>query len=174
MSHKKIVEAPELMKLENNLNSITELCTLSGLASVSADLITCLVGEKIGTGCYRSVYEYNLDSKYVIKIEPLNTNCNITEYLLWNEIRGLTGELAWVKDWFAPVKWMSPNGRVLVMERTKQDYKKKKPTEIPKFMWDVKEDNFGWLGKKYVCHDYGQFYNFIHYSKAMQKVGNRW
>jgi hypothetical protein len=170
----KIVHAPELMKLENNLNSTEEICTLTHLASVSSDLITCLVGEKIGSGCYRTVYEYNLDKKYVIKIEPLNTNCNVTEYMLWNEIRGLTGNLAWVKDWFAPVKWISPNGRVLVMQRTKVDYKKEKPKKIPKFMWDVKEDNFGWIGNKFVCHDYGQFYNFISYSKGMQDVGKKW
>ena len=118
--------------------------------------------------------EGNLDEKYVIKIEPRNTNCNQVEYTLWEEIKGLTGDLAWVKDWFAPVKWISPNGRILLMQKTKEDFNKEYPEKIPKFMWDVKPDNFGWIGKNLVCHDYGQFYSFIEYSKKMKKVDWSW
>ena len=164
----------ERMKLENHFTNIEEICNLLHLMPVATDLAASLCGEKLGAGAFRSVHNYNLDPKYVIKIEPLNTQCNVTEYMLWNEIQHLTGPLAWVKDWFAPVKWISPNGRLLVMEKTKVIPSRKKPTRIPKFMWDVKEENFGWIGKNYVCHDYGQFYNFIHYSKTMVDVGDRW
>lgn len=153
------------MKLENHFTNIEDLCNILHLMPVATDMVSSLCGEKLGSGVYRSVHNFNIDPKCVIKIEPLNTQCNVTEYLLWNEIQHLCGDLAWVKDWFAPVKWISPNGRLLVMEKTFDKPKKKKPEFVPKFMWDVKPDNFGWIGNKYVCHDYGQFYNFISYGR---------
>ncbi len=83
-------------------------------------MLTSICGKKIGFGVFRCVYDYNLDDRYVVKIEPLNTNCNVVEYMLWNEIKGLINGLAWVKDWFAPVKWISPNGKILIMRKTKE------------------------------------------------------
>lgn len=156
------------MKLTTELKSSNEIISILENFPVAIDLVTTFIGKKIGYGCYRDVYQYNLNDKYVIKLERENTDCNTVEYLLWNEIRGLCGNLAWVKDWFAPVNWISPNGKILVMEKTIERPNKKKPSKIPKFLWDVKEDNFGWIGNKYVCHDYGQFYNFIKYDKKMQ------
>ena len=55
------------------------------------------------------------------------------------------------------------------MQKTKET-KKEKPDKVPEFLWDVNEWNFGWIGDNYVCHDYGQFYGFIEYSKKMKKV----
>ncbi len=159
------------MQLEANIESIEQICTYVSMPAVISDMVTSLIGEKLGAGVYRSTHVYNLDrEKYVIKIEPLNTQCNVSEYLLWQEIKGLCGELAWVKDWFAPVKWISPCGRLLVMERTKPTSSKKKPEKVPKFLWDVKSDNFGWLRGKYVCHDYGSIYSFIQYKKGFTNV----
>jgi hypothetical protein len=163
----------ETNRLENNLNSIEDVCTISHLQDVNTDLILSLCGKKIGGGCYRSVYDYNLDDKYVIKIEPNNTECNMVESMLWDEIRGLKGDLAWVKDWFAPVLWMSPNSKILVMEKTSEFPKNKKlerPREVPAFFTDLKKDNFGWIGNRFVCHDYGFIYKFIKYEKKMQKI----
>lgn len=157
------------MKLEDRLSSIKEVHNILDVAPLAMDLVTSICGEDLGKGAFRAVYEYNLDPRYVVKIEPQNTNCNMVEYLIWEEVKGLTGKLAWVKDWFAPVKWISPNGRVLVMQKTKER-KKAKPESVPAFLWDVKDDNFGWIGDKYVCHDYGQFYNFINYPSKMKKV----
>lgn len=158
------------MRINDNLNNIKELNDILSLAPVANDIVTSLIGEEIGSGVYRTTYVYNLDHSYVIKAEPLNTQCNVVEYLLWQEIKELSGSLEWVKDWFAPVKWISPNGRLLVMKRTKQIKSRKKPDKVPKFLWDVKEDNFGWIDGKYVCHDYGQFYNFINYPKGMKSI----
>ena len=162
------------MRLEDNLSDLQRVTDLLNIAPISLDFVTSMCGKHLGSGTYRSVFEYNLDEKYVIKIEPRNTNCNQVEYTLWEEIKGLTGDLAWVKDWFAPVKWISPNGRILLMQKTKEDFNKEYPEKIPKFMWDVKPDNFGWIGKNLVCHDYGQFYSFIEYSKKMKKVDWSW
>jgi len=165
------------MRIQNNLNSIDEVHTLSKLQDVNTDLITTLLGEKLGSGTYRSVYKHNWDDNWVIKIEPNNTNCNETEYILWDEVQGLIGDLAWVKDWFAPIHWISPNGKILCMQRTYPYPKNKKlqrPDKIPSFFTDVKWGNFGWIGNKFVCHDYGFIYKFIKYENKMQKVKNTW
>jgi hypothetical protein len=139
--------------------------------SVSNDLLTSVLGEFIGEGYSRKVFEYALDNKYVVKVEMEDAPiCNITECLIYSEVTELCGNLEWVKDWFAPVKWMSANGRLLLMQRTYEKPNKKKPEKVPKFLWDIKQRNFGWIGGKYMCHDYGQFYNMISYPKRMQKV----
>jgi len=159
-----------IKKLENKLNSVKEVATLTQLQDVNTDLILTLCGNKIGAGSYRTVYEYNLDSKYVIKIEPNATDANITEYILWDEIQGLQKELAWVKDWFAPVLWISPNNKILVMQKTEEKPQKQRPREVPAFFTDLKYDNWGWIGNKFVCHDYGFIYRFIKYEKKFQKI----
>lgn len=159
------------MKLEDNLNSLERVSALAGMSSVNYDLITSICGEFIGSGAFRSVFEYNLDPKYVVKIEPLNSSCNITEYQIYQEVHHLKGDLAWVKDWFVPVKWISPNGRILVMRKTTFFGKgKERPLKIPSFLWDVKLNNFGWLKGKFMCHDYGQFHAMTGYPKKFKKA----
>lgn len=157
------------MKLDNNLNSIHGLCDIYSLHSVNEDIITSLLGQKLGSGTYRSVYNCNINENDVIKVEPLNTQCNVSEYLLWEEIKGLHSDLAWVKDWFAPVRWISPNGRILCMAKTVKS-KKPMPSEVPCFLSDVKKDNFGWYKGRWVCHDYGFIYGFIKYQKKFKKI----
>jgi hypothetical protein len=157
--------------LENNLNSLTEITSLLESPEISMDFITSICGTLRGQGCYRKVFDYNLDDRFVVKVELKNTNCNTIEHMMWEEIEGLTGELEWVREWFAPVIWISPGGRLLVMEKTKDYHKTRKPPEkIPSFLWDTHSANFGWIKNRFVCHDYGQFYNFISYNKVFKKV----
>jgi|SRR6478736_9648002 len=163
----------KLVRLENKLNSIQEVSSLSLLQDINTDLILSLCGKKIGSGAYRTVYDYNLNDKYVIKLEPNATDCNISEYILWDEIQGLKGDLEWVKSWFAKVIWMSPNGKILVMEKTSENPKKERPREVPAFFTDLKYDNWGWIGNRFVCHDYGFLYKFIKYEKKMQKISKQ-
>ncbi len=174
----KLESYTPLKRLENRLNNFEEVCDITHNQDVNTDLILSLCGKKIGFGCYRTVYEYNLNDKYVIKIESENTSHNVSEYILWDEIQGLKGDLAWVRDWFAPILWMSPNGKILVMEKTSEDPKNKKlerPREVPTFFSDLKYDNWGWIGNKFVCHDYQFIHKFIKYEKKMQKVNkNVW
>lgn len=159
--------------IEDELLDAERANAMLKIPAVGYDFVTSLCGEHLGSGAFRSVFNYVLDDKYVIKVEPKNTNCNTIEYMMYNEIQHLSGDLEWVKKWFAPVKWISPNGRLLVMQKTKphnNKTKKKRPCKIPKFLWDVKEENFGWIGNNYACHDYGQLYNLIDYSKKMVKI----
>jgi hypothetical protein len=37
-------------------------------------------------------------------------------------------------------------------------------------MSDVKSRNFGWIGDRYVCHDYGFIQGFMEYSKRFKKA----
>lgn len=171
-----MVTSPEVnskypIRLENNLNDIKELSVLSRMESVNSDLIRMFIGEKLGAGSYRSVYSYNPEPhKYVIKVEPNATGCNANEFLIWQEVSGLCGSLRWVKDWFAPVLWMSPDARILIMERTENNGLYERPEKVPNFMSDIKNDNFGWIGDKFVCHDYGFINRFIKYEKKFRKA----
>ncbi|MFH6944618.1 hypothetical protein [Flavobacterium sp. FlaQc-50] len=163
------------MRLSNKLNNLQETTNFLSWQDLSADLVLCLCGERLGEGASRTTFVYNLDPKYVIKVEPGNDGHNMVEYLLWDEVKGLTGPLAWVKDWFAPVKWISPNGRLLVMERTYDKPEKVRPRYVPDFFTDLKRDNFGWIGNKFVCHDYAFIYRFIKYGKKMRKISkDKW
>lgn len=160
-----------MIRLENRLNSIEEICTISHNQDVNTDLILMLCGRRLGEGTYRTVYEYNLQpEKYVVKTENNSTNSNIAEYIIWDEVQGLTNELAWVKEWFAPIKYCSPNGKIIIMERTRECPDKKRPDKVPEFFMDVKYNNFGWIGNKFVCHDYGFIFRFLKYEKKFQKA----
>ena len=164
----------EMVRLSNDLNSTQEICSISNNQDVISDLISMICGKKIGSGSFRDVYGFNIDpNRWVVKIEPKNTDCNITEFLLWDEIQGLKGNLAWVKEWFAPIQWCSPNGKVIIMERTSKYPKTKtlqRPKKVPDFFMDIKSDNFGWIGDKFVCHDYGFINRFIKYEKKFRPV----
>lgn len=153
--------------LDNNLNDIQELALIAKTQDVNTDLILMICGKKLGQGYSRVCYEYNLDDNFVVKIEPQNTTSNISERLLWDEVQGLKGSKAWVKEWFAPIIYCTPNNKILIMRKTKQDFNKTRPNKVPSFFQDVKEDNFGWIGNKFVCHDYGSIYGFINYEKKI-------
>ena len=67
-----------MIRLTNRLNNVDEVSTLSQLQDVNTDLILTLCGEKLGSGSYRSVYEFNMNpNKMVVKVEPKSTDCNI-------------------------------------------------------------------------------------------------
>lgn len=153
---------------------------------VGVDAMMCLMGHKISDGHFRDVYEHATDPTKVIKVEfgharkdvhdsvMQNSFCNVQEFLLWREIEGLKGKLSWVKDWFAPIHWISPGGHILCMEKTLEKEELRRPEKIPEFLWDVKQENFGWIGDKFVCHDYANVSALIEYKKGMQRVKDVW
>lgn len=156
--------------IENKLNDNKDLYDILSNQGVSSDLVQTVFGTYIGAGASRMVYDCQLYPNTVIKVEYGNSFDNVKEYALWEEINYLCGDLAWVKDWFAPIKWISPNGKLLVMDKTFQNAKKEMPERIPDWLWDVKVDNFGWIGNKFVCHDYAySFHALIQYKKKFKK-----
>ncbi len=167
-----LLKSSELV-IEDNLYDMEETRKILASPVLSYDFIVSFVGKKIGSGCYRSVYDYNLGKKneFVLKLEPGFSGCNPNEAQIWNEISYFTKNLEWVKDWFAPVEWISANGKVLCMQKTIPYHKKlKHPDKIPSFLSDVKIDNFGWIGNRFVCHDYGQIWNLTSYPKKFKKA----
>lgn len=160
------------LSIDDELFSAEESQKILSNPAVAYDLVAIMMGKKLGSGCYRAVYECNAypTSKYVIKIEPGSSSCNVVEAAVWNEVKWFTGEMEWVKKWFAPVEWISPNGKILCMHKTIQKPNKKKPDKVPTFLSDIKEENFGWIGNNYVCHDYGQLWNLTKYNKGFKKA----
>lgn len=115
------------------------------------DLIGFICGDHIASGTFRDVFEYNLDPKLVVKIQrDKDSFNNIIEFEIWNEVRFTPFE-----KFFAGCRWISIGGRVMLQEKTKPITKTRRPPElIPTCFADIKEDNFGFIGNRFVAHDY--------------------
>lgn len=122
---------------------------MSDNTSVHRDAFNLLCDERIGQGMSRQVFSSLLLPDCVIKIEDSSANFqNIIEWETWKAVKGTDFEAL-----FAPCRWISPNGIVLVMEKTipTNDL----PARMPAFLADFKRGNFGLLRGQFVCHDYG-------------------
>lgn len=119
------------------------------------DAFELLCGNKIGTGCYRDVYECRLDRSLVVKVEireTWRTFTNVLEFKFWDYNRDYKG----VSQWLAPCELLSPDGRVLLQKRVDilKETDPNIPERIPAFLTDRKYSNFGWYEGRLVCCDY--------------------
>jgi len=116
-----------------------------------SDFTDLFVGAHIGQGTSRSVYEYRLNPKWIIKIDRSGQFCNVSEWDIWHNYKHIP-EYA---KFLAPCIHLSSCGRVMIQERTKPVKNiKDLPKEIPNFFSDFKIQNWGMIGKRFVCHDY--------------------
>lgn len=115
---------------------------------VSLEFFNFFLGERLGSGCFRHVFSYKPDPKWVIKIDVGNTNANICEFNYWNDLSETD-----FSQWLAPCGNMSPCGRILMQRKCKP--LKSFPEMIPKCFTDVKFDNWGLFKGRPVCFDYG-------------------
>lgn len=119
------------------------------------EFIDLCLGNLIDNGSTRYVYECRLNKDYVIKVEnstELVVKQNIVEWGFWNININNTD----VTRWLAPLVDISPCGTFLIQRRCKalpDDYIL--PEYVPKFLTDVKRDNFGLFDGTLVCMDYG-------------------
>lgn len=119
---------------------------------VGIEFANFFLGNYLGHGVSRHVFEYAPDpKKWVIKIDCSSFNANALEYDVWGRVEHMPR----VRQWLAPIKKMSRCGRVLMMARAdmnrpREDY----PKRIPGFLFDVKYENYGFIGKQLVCIDY--------------------
>lgn len=122
-----------------------------------SDLTDLFIGASIGTGCSRSVFDFNLNPNWVVKIDRSGQFDNVSEWDIWNNLKA-NKEYA---KFLAPCHYLSSCGRVLIQERTYPIVKDKLPTEIPDFLSDFKIQNWGMIGDRAVCHDYANhsFFN---------------
>ena len=118
---------------------------------VSRDFRDLFSGKQIGFGQFREVFVSKQDPDAVLKFELNDYSFhNIMEHFVWQEVQGTPHA-----KWFAPVLDISANGAVLIQRRTKRIEEDDLPAKMPCFFTDLKMSNFGRLGKRVVCHDYG-------------------
>jgi hypothetical protein len=115
-----------------------------------------LLGKELGFGLSRKVFECNLCSEYVVKVEYTSQRYfqNVLEMLTWREVE--TTKLA---KYFAECIAISDGGQLLIQEKTRPVLKRELPKKLPEFFGDIKQDNWGVVSRSgrelVVCHDYG-------------------
>ena len=118
--------------------------------AVQRDFNNMMLGERLGSGIGREVFVDRLNPRRVIKLEE-NGFQNVTEHLVWAALC----DTPWA-SWFARCYWISPNGRILIQQRT---YLPKKPPPLPElvpnFVVDAWERNMGVINGRWVFCDYG-------------------
>ncbi len=117
----------------------------------SKDFWKLIAGAMLGSGVYRRTFECSLDPTLVIKVEQ-NEGCfaNVREWQHWQDWQHCLS----VADWLAPCVNISPNGKFLLQRKTTPLKMDKLPAKLPAFLTDRKTANYGYLGKRLVCHDY--------------------
>lgn len=118
---------------------------------ITVDSLDILCGKYIGSGSNRDVFECNLNKNLVVKIEKPDSDSheNIIEWKIWNLVAYTDYD-----KWFARCAWLSRNGKILLMEKTRPKPNKERPEMIPDFFSDIKDSNWGWIGNQFTCHDY--------------------
>lgn len=115
------------------------------------DLARFCLGDYIGGGEYRLVFDFDPVSGSVIKFcNADDCQSNWTEYSIWQSVKDTKNA-----KWFCPVIDISPCGRFLIMEKAraiKED--ENLPKKLPNFFTDIKRSNFGFIGDRLVCTDY--------------------
>lgn len=114
-----------------------------------------MIGEEIGSGMSRKVFIHPHDSTKVIKVENSTVHFqNVREWEFWSQNK-FNDKIA---KWLAPCYYISDSGTFLIMERTTPLRKNETPEMLPSFLTDLKRANFGMIGKRVVCHDYGTLF----------------
>ena len=110
-------------------------------------------------GTSRRVYfpEVKPLHKYVVKIATngQGIDSNLYEYDIW--INAKTDNWP-VQRWLAPVVGSSDNAAVIIQAKIdpiRVEDIPKLPRRIPKWMTDLKPENWGWYKGRIVCCDYG-------------------
>ena len=124
---------------------------MSDNGSMHREAFSLLCDELIYTGMSRAVWTSKVVPNCVVKVEERSGMFqNIVEWETWQRVKDTPAS-----RWFAECKWISPNGSVLIMERTRPASDREYLPMMPAFLCDFKRRNYGMIGKHLVCHDYG-------------------
>lgn len=123
--------------------------------NILRDCAGMAIGKKLGNGVGRQVFVYELNPRYVMKIEQAGFQ-NVIEWEIWRATHDTK-----FSRWFAPARHISGLGSILLMERTLPAPRSAFPKKMPEFLGDLKYSNFGLLNGKLVCHDYGKLSNML-------------
>lgn len=116
----------------------------------SEDLLNLFCGDKLGEGCYRTVFAHQFDAKQVIKKDNMRNFSNVNEFQMWQEL-----EETPLAKWLAPCYGLSGYGVWLLQARTEPLQLAQLPAEVPAIFSDLKLSNWGMFEGRPVCHDYG-------------------
>lgn len=123
---------------------------------IIADFLAMYLGEKLGSGIAREVYDYKPGSiqghDCVVKVE-VDQKCdfqNVAEYTLWEQAS------PHLRKFLAPVFNISPGGRILIMAKCEPCPKHLIPAKFPSVLRDLHEENIGLFDGKPVAMDYGR------------------
>lgn len=136
------------------------------------DFFDFFCGRFVGAGSSRSVYEFALDKKFVVKIQRQDDDVrqfqNVHEFDMYFNLSKQHPKLA---AFLAPATNISSCGRILMMHQTTPiKDKQKMPVVIPAFLADTKIQNWGVLPSgKVVCHDYANSHIFSKINNKMVK-----
>jgi hypothetical protein len=127
------------------------------MSAAFEEAFNLLCGEKIGKGMSRTVFECALLPGCVVKVEEDGHRFqNIMEWQTWCIVSHTKAS-----RWFAQCKWISPNGKLLIQERTRPPAPQDYLPRVPIWFTDTKRTNWGMAATKdpnkqlLVCHDYG-------------------
>lgn len=136
-------------------------------STLSKDVRDMLIGESIAYGAHRHVFNHASDATLVVKLEDIAKHFyNVNEWQAWERIRYTP-----FAKWFAPCVDISPCGTVLLMKKAKAVTAEELPKLVPAFFTDLKAENWGKLGKRFVCVDYGLHLLLEHgMTKRMRKA----
>lgn len=124
------------------------------------EALDVLCGKLLGTGIGRAVYELRHDPTRVVKIETTGGSFqNVVEWETWQAL-SYTEHARFL----APCHDISPSGIALIQARVRplpeqahDDARSRKllATKLPEYLTDLKRSNYGTIGGKLVCCDYG-------------------
>lgn len=130
-------------------NRIQQLLTGKSINAI----VKHVCGELIAKGLYRDVYVLKSNPEYVVKIERDMSHAqfaNVTEWRNYIDAR----EWEWFANWLAPCEMINQTGQVLIQRRVTPGKRKDYPKYVPAMFTDLKLQNFGWIGDRFVCCDY--------------------
>ena len=107
-------------------------------------------GELIASGLNRDVYECKHDANWVVKIQKTTNFDNVLEYKLWDAYYHAPE----YKKWLAECLTITETGLVLYQRKVEHKSIEFYPDKVPCWFTDFKIQNFGWIGKNFVCCDY--------------------
>lgn len=132
--------------------------------SIHLELANFFLGDQIGRGATRTVYQHKFNSNWVVKFDIGTSRQfdNQYEWMIWNHFKNTR----WAK-YLAPCIDISEAGSILIMERTEPVSKLE--GKLPDFLGDLHVKNFGTIDGKLVCHDYGNV-NLIHMAEKVIRL----
>ena len=94
-----------------------------------------------------------MNEDFVVKVlreDAVSSFANVKEWAIWEEIEYRKD----IKKWFAPCERITDDGKILIQKKVRIRDIENYPEKIPSFFVDVKQENFGFIGKQLVCFDY--------------------